>query len=162
MESASGYLFLGMPDECLEELEQVDFMTCRSERCMVLRLAAIVAKREWCSALVAARMLKARYPENELAYVAGATSLIETARYMEAVELLLEGPVSLRKKAMTHMQIAYCEFQMGNEYAARYSLEEARALNPALVAEAERHLPMAPVKLEPLSVQDGDGLAIEN
>jgi len=140
LESASGYLFLGMTDECLQELEAVDFMTTRSERYMVLRLAALVARREWVEALVASRMLRARYPENELAYTSGATCLIELARYLEAVELLLEGPVELRHKAMTHLQIAYCEFQMGNDFAGRYSLEEARQLNPELVAEAERYI----------------------
>lgn len=140
LESASGYLFLGMSEECLQELKQVDFMTCRSERYMILKLAALIAMQEWTDAFVASRTLKSRYPESELAYVGGATCLIEMARYMEAVELLLEGPASLRKKAMTHLQIAYCEFQMGNDFAARYSLEEARQLNPELVAEAEGYI----------------------
>lgn len=140
LESASGYLFLGMADECLEELKEVDFLTTRSERYMVLRLAALVAKREWLEALIASRMLKARYPECELAYVSGATCLIELGRCLEAVELLLDGPVSMRHKAMTHLQIAYCEFQMGNDFAGRYSLEEARLLDPELVAEAEGYI----------------------
>ncbi|PAW76374.1 MAG: hypothetical protein B9S32_15495 [Verrucomicrobia bacterium Tous-C9LFEB] len=140
LESASGYLFLGMADECLEELKDVDFLTCRSERYMVLRLAALVTKREWLEALIASRMLKARYPECELAYVSGATCLIELGRCLEAVELLLDGPVSMRHKAMTHLQIAYCEFQMGNDFAGRYALEEARMLDPELVAEAEGYI----------------------
>lgn len=132
LDAASGYLYLGMADDCLEELDQVEFLQRCSERFLVLRLAARIAKRQWIDALVAARKLKTDYPDCEVAYIAGSISLIEMKRYQEAVVFILQGPVSLRRKAIMHQQIAYCETRLGQSYAAELSLKTARQIDPEL------------------------------
>ncbi len=137
LDAAAGYLFLDMADECLEELEQVEFLARRSERYMTLRLTALVTKCAWSDALISARMLKAHYPECELAYTSGAICLMEMSRYQDAARWILEGPVTLRRRAIFHIQMAYCQMQLGNTFSAKLSLAKARELNPELVAETE-------------------------
>lgn len=136
LDAASGYLYLGMPDECLNELDQVKFLDHRSERYLVLRLTAMIIKRQWMEALIAARHLKFRYADCELAYIAGSISLIEMKRYSEAIVFILQGPLSLRYKAIMHLQIAYCEVQLGHDQAAELSLRSAHQLDPELTMEA--------------------------
>lgn len=145
LEAAAGYLQLEMPDESLEELASVDFLTRCSEQFMILRLTALASKRDWSEVLLASRMLRHRYPECEMAFIAGATALVETGRYRDALELLLSGPATLRRKPVTHLQIAYCEIRLGNEHGARLSLELARKLNPELAEEASEILFDGPI-----------------
>jgi predicted Zn-dependent protease len=135
IEAASGYLYLGLSDECLEELQHVEFSQRRNERFMVLRLSALIAQSRWADAFVASRMLKARYPECEMAYTSGAICLMEMSRYQEAMELILEGPLPLREEAIFHIQLAYCQLHMGNEHAAYLSLNHAREIDPKWVNE---------------------------
>jgi hypothetical protein len=87
-------------------------------------------------ALVFARQLKTNHPDCELSYVAGSICLIELKRYQEAIIFILHGPVSLRYKAIMHLQIAYCEVQLGHDYAAELSLKTAHQLNPDLTMDA--------------------------
>lgn len=130
MEAARGYLYLGLPDDALAEIEPVPFTHRFSREFMELRTSIHMARKQWLEALVIARNVCHLFPASEQGFLDASRCLNRLGRTQEAKEVLLQGPSSLRTKAVHHYQMSRLEAKMGNVDNARKSLERAIALDP--------------------------------
>ncbi len=130
MDAARGYLYLGLPDEALSEIEPVPFSHRFNREFMELRTAIHMARKQWLEALVIARNVCHLFPSSERGFLDASRCLHKLGRTQEAKDVLLQAPSSLRTKAVHHYQMSRLEAKMGNVDNARKSLKRAIALDP--------------------------------
>lgn len=130
MDAARGYLYLGLPDEALAEIEPVPFSHRFTREFMELRTSIHMARKQWLEALVISRNVCHLFPDSEHGFLDASRCLHKLGRTQEAKDVLLQAPSSLRTKAVHHFQMSRLEAKMGNVDSARKSLKRAIALDP--------------------------------
>ncbi len=153
MEAAKGYLYLGMPEESLAELEPVPFTHRFTREFMELRTSVHMARGQWLEALVIARNVCHLFPASEQGFLDASRCLNKLGRTREAKDVLLQGPSSLRTKAVHHYQLSRLEAKMGNVETARKELKRAIDLDPKY-----RRMAMRVEELRPITVDLTDDL----
>lgn len=130
MDAARGYLYLGLPDEALAEIEPVPFTHRFTREFMELRTTIHMALKQWLEALVISRNVCHLFPASEQGFLDASRCLHKLGRTQEAKEVLLQAPSSLRTKAVHHYHMSRLEAKMGNLESARKSLKRAIDLDP--------------------------------
>lgn len=118
-----------MVEEALAELASVQIPMEETPDFLELRLHIFMRAARWAEALATAEELLRLQPETLSAYIHGAFALHELRRTAEARDLLMKGPLILRKNPTYHYNIACYEAVLGNRESALRSLRESFVLD---------------------------------
>jgi predicted Zn-dependent protease len=117
---AEGYFELGMLDDALAQLNQLD--TENRDRLEILRMRVdiLLRKQDWKDALRLSLQYCATNPNQPYGYVHAAFCLHELGRTSEAKQTLLDGPAALLDEPVYYYNLACYDTVLGN-------LEQAKA-----------------------------------
>jgi tetratricopeptide (TPR) repeat protein len=127
--SAQGYLELGMVEEALAELSQLETSFYSDPDIVELRLHILMQGERWRDALAAAQDLLRLHQDALPGYIHGAFALHELGRTAEARDLLMKAPEILRQDPTFHYNIGCYEAVLGNRDAAIESLKKSFSMN---------------------------------
>lgn len=132
IEAAKGYLWLGMPQEAMEEIKSLDFGHRYKPEVLELTVAIHMSQKRWMNGLVLARTMCDRFPLSGKPFLLTALCLDSLDRTEEARDVLLSAPSSLRRKAELHYNLFRFEMKLGNKDSARRYLKRALEINPKI------------------------------
>jgi tetratricopeptide (TPR) repeat protein len=119
---AEGYLELGMFDDALEHLGQLDGEYQDRFVVLQLRVGILLRKKDWNQALQFSLRICAIHPEEGYGYVHAAFCLHELGRTAEAKQTLLGGPACLLDDAVYYYNLACYDAVLGNLEQAKVYL----------------------------------------
>jgi predicted Zn-dependent protease len=117
---AEGYSELGMLDDALEELDQLDAEQQERVEILRMRIDILLRKQLWTEALQLSQRFCATNPNQPYGFVHTAFCLHELGRTDEAKQTLLDGPASLLDEPVYYYNLACYDTVLGN-------LEQAKA-----------------------------------
>jgi predicted Zn-dependent protease len=134
---AEGYSELGMLEDALGELGQLD--TEQQERLEVLRMRVdiLLRKQDWEDALRLSLRFCAVNPNQPYGYVHAAFCLHELGRTPEAKQTLLDGPASLLDEPVYYYNLACYDTVLGNIEQAKVYLRASFRLDKSFKAMAK-------------------------
>jgi predicted Zn-dependent protease len=134
---AEGYSELGMLEDALGELGQLD--TEQQERLEVLRMRVdiLLRKQDWEDALRLSLRFCAVNPNQPYGYVHAAFCLHELGRTSEAKQTLLDGPASLLDEPVYYYNLACYDTVLGNIEQAKVYLRASFRLDKSFKAMAK-------------------------
>jgi tetratricopeptide (TPR) repeat protein len=119
--SAQGYIELEMPDEALREIDAISPKDQLREEVLQMRLFVVMRAKRWEEALSVCARLRATSPGCVTGYIHGAFCLHELGRTIEAKQLLVGGPSTLRQEPTYHYNLGCYDAVLGNlDEAARH------------------------------------------
>jgi predicted Zn-dependent protease len=121
--AAQGYWELGMHEDALVELSEIDPSHQNRPEVMEMRLVVLLHQKRWREALEIARQLCDATPKAASGFIHCAFCLHELGETREAKRVLLDGPQALLKEPTYHYNLACYECALGNLDAARIHLE---------------------------------------
>ena len=134
---AEGYSELGMLEDALGELGQLDAE--QQERLEVLRMRVdiLLRKQDWEDALRLSLRFSAVNPNQPYGYVHAAFCLHELGRTSEAKQTLLDGPASLLDEPVYYYNLACYDTVLGNIEQAKVYLRASFRLDKSFKAMAK-------------------------
>lgn len=136
MESAIGWLELGLPGEALAELESLPAEERGGRDVLELKLAAQMCCQSWNSASDTARLLCLKAADEPLFFLRAAFCLHETGDTLAACNWLLRGPKSLFEMAIFHYNLACYLWTLGEGSRARSHLRQAITMDRSFLEAA--------------------------
>ena len=127
---AEGYLELGMFDDALDHLDQLDSEF--QDRFAVLQMRVdilLLRKQNWKEALRLSLRICSIHPDRPYGYVHTAFCLHELGRTAEAKQALLDGPASLLDEAVYYYNLACYDTVLGNLEQAKVYLHASFRLD---------------------------------
>jgi predicted Zn-dependent protease len=127
---AEGYLELGMFNDALDHLDQLD--TEFQDRFAVLQMRVdilLLRKQDWKEALRLSLRICSIHPDQPYGYVHAAFCLHELGRTAEAKQALLDGPASLLEEAVYYYNLACYDTVLGNLEQAKVYLHASFRLD---------------------------------
>ena len=145
LQSAIGYLELGMAEDALRELDRLAPDARTSVE--ALELASVLLQRlgRWADAAAAYADLARIDPDNIERYIARGCCLYELGRVEECREALLAAPPAARDHALWNFHLACYEAHLGRADEARRLVQRSLALDPRLAAMARRNSRLGPL-----------------
>jgi Flp pilus assembly protein TadD len=123
LRSACGYAELGMARESLAELNALAPHEQERPEVVLLRLHHLMQRASWRRALALSRKLCRVAPDCGAGYLHAGFCLNQLGRTAEAREVLLRGPIALRREPIYHYNMGCYEALLGNPQDARKHLE---------------------------------------
>jgi predicted Zn-dependent protease len=126
---AEGYSELGMLDDALAHLNELD--TEYQDRAEILRLRVdiLLRKQDWKDALQLSLRFCAANPNQPYGYVHAAFCLHELGRTSEAKQTLLDGPAALLDEPVYYYNLACYDTVLGNFQQAKVYLRASFRLD---------------------------------
>jgi predicted Zn-dependent protease len=136
--TAEGYAELGMFEDALAELDQLD--ADQQDRFETLRVRVEVAlhQRDWRTALQLSLRACKLHPNESAGFIHAAFCLHELGRTLEAKQTLLGGPPKLLDEAVYYYNLGCYDAVLGNLDQAKKHLRTSFRLNKALKDLAKR------------------------
>ena len=128
--AAQGYLELDMPEEALEELNQLPSDLHSHNEILQLRLVVLMRLKNWTEALALCEQLQARFPQLTTGFIHAAFCLHELGKTGEARQVLLGGPSALLREPTYHYNLGCYEAVLGNHDAAVEYLRASFSMDP--------------------------------
>jgi predicted Zn-dependent protease len=130
--AAEGYSELGMFEDALAELDQLD--ADQQDRFETLRVRVEVAlhQRDWRRALQLSLRACKLHPDESAGFIHAAFCLHELGYTQEAKQTLLDGPEKLQDEAVYHYNLGCYDAVLGNLDQAKAYLRTSFRLNKAL------------------------------
>ena len=122
MVAAQGYSELGMPEEALRQLDQLPQGVRDGVLGKEMRLGVLMQAKRFKQALPLGMEICALIPDKTIGFIHTAFCLHELGKTVQALELLLKGPDSLRTEATYYYNMACYEAVLGNLDEARLHL----------------------------------------
>lgn len=132
LQTASGWLDLGLPDEALLELQALPEVDQTSPVVLEMKVLIQMESKEWNAASETARLLCCKEPLNAEYFLQAAFCLHETGDTLAARNWLLRGPKSLLEIAMFHYNMGCYLWVLGEKDSARTHLRQAFQMDSAL------------------------------
>jgi tetratricopeptide (TPR) repeat protein len=126
---AEGYSELGMFDDALEHLDQLDPEFQDQFAVLRMRVDILLRKREWKSALGLSLRICSIHSDEPYGYVHAAFCLHELGRTAEAKQTLLDGPACLLDEAVYYYNLACYDTILGNLEQAKVYLHASFRLD---------------------------------
>lgn len=144
--AAHGYLELGMYKNVWQELKDLppDILN-RPDSLEILALS-LMGERRWEDALKIARQLRMQAPEEASGCIHEAYCLHEMGQTREALDILLNGPRSLRNKSVFFYNAGCYHARLGEAENALVMLEKSFELDANLRKAARRDPDLVNVK----------------
>ncbi|MEY2616627.1 MAG: hypothetical protein QOH78_2400 [Verrucomicrobiota bacterium] len=135
---AEGYSELGMLDDALIQLDQID--TEHQHRLEILRLRVdiLLRKQDWEDALGLSVRLCDMKPNQPFGFVHAAFCLHELGRTSEAKQTLLDGPASLLDEPVYYYNLACYDTVLGNLEQAKVYLRASFRLDKSFQQLAKK------------------------
>jgi hypothetical protein len=118
LRAACGYAELGMTRESLAELNAMDCAHQNRAEVLQLRLHNLMQRKSWCRALVISRRLCRVAPQCGAGFLHAGFCLHAMGKTAKAREILLKGPVALRKEPIYYYNMGCYEALLGNPKSA--------------------------------------------
>ncbi|SRR5579862_6758671 len=136
LSASEGYLFLGLPEEALGELDRVDSEHRNSASVLRMRIRALLHMRRWEEAESLSREGHAVYPDEEEFTVQRVFALDQLNQGGQAVQVLLAAPHWLRRTGILHYNLACYEARLGDLAKARQCIRAAIQINSSFKKNA--------------------------
>jgi predicted Zn-dependent protease len=135
---AEGYSELGMLDDALAQIDQLD--SEHQDRLEILRMRVdiLLRKRGWQDALQLSLRFCAINPNQPYGYVHAAFCLHELGRTSEAKQTLLRGPAALLEEPVYYYNLACYETVLGNVEQAKAYLRASFRLDKSFREMAKK------------------------
>ncbi len=145
--AAIGYFNLGMTDDALAELENMQGAEAMRPETIALKVSIQMRKGLWEKALDGAELLCALLPDHPSPYLDAAFCLHEMNRTEDARRKLLSGPAQLKSNSLFYYNMACYETQLNHLETARKYLDQALSMNKDLQESWESDPDLAALKL---------------
>lgn len=129
LQATDGYLYLGMADEALDELDTIDPIERTRAIALKARVRVLLHLRRWADADRLSGKGSEVYPDENEFMVQRAFALQQMKRGGEAVKVLLTAPEWIRRTGILHYNLGCYEAQLGNLRAARQCIRAAIEMN---------------------------------
>jgi len=126
---AEGYFELGMFDDALDQLTQLDTEFQNQFAVLQMKVDILLRKQDWKEALRLSLQICSIYPDQPYGYVHAAFCLHELGRTAEAKQALLDGPASLLDEAVYYYNLACYDTVLGNLEQAKVYLHASFRLD---------------------------------
>jgi predicted Zn-dependent protease len=126
---AEGYSELGMLDDALEELAQLDAEQQDRDEILRMRIDIFLRKRLWIDALQLSQQFCGTNPNQPFGFVHTAFCLHELGRTLEAKQTLLDGPAALLDEPVYYYNLACYDTVLGNLAQAKVYLRASFRLD---------------------------------
>ena len=144
--AAQGFLELGMFRDVWRELQALPPALLGRADVLEVLVLSLMGERRWDEALKVARRLREERPADPGGFIHEAYCLHELGRTREALDTLLQGPDSLRKKAVYFYNAACYRAQLGEIEHAMELLGHAFKMDAALRKSARHDPDLAALK----------------
>ena len=126
---AEGYSELGMLDDALVQLDQLDKEHQGRLEILRMRVDILLRKQDWTDALQLSLRLCAMNPDQPYGYIHAAFCLHEMGRTSEAKQTLLAGPAGLLDEPVYYYNLACYDTVLGNLEQAKVYLRASFRLD---------------------------------
>jgi predicted Zn-dependent protease len=145
---AEGYSELGMLDDALEHLDQLDAEFQDQFDVMRMRVDILLRKREWKEALGLSLRTCSIHTGEPYGFVHAAFCLHELGRTAEAKQALLDGPACLLDEAVYYYNLACYDTVLGNLDQAKVYLHASFRLDKTFRELAKSDPDLNPIRDE--------------
>jgi len=135
--AADGYLFLGMPEEALDELSKIPHMQHAHPAVLRARIRILLHLRQWRRAERLSREGSRRYPDENEFMVQRAFALHQLEKGPEAIEVIRNAPEWIRRTGILQYNLACYEAQLGDLGIARQCIRAAIEINASFKKNAK-------------------------
>ncbi len=136
LHAADGYLYFGMVDEALQEIESIEVSEQDESSVMLARIRLLLHKKAWRSAeSLSGRGIDLHPNEGEFT-VQRAFALHQMRKANLAVEVLMSAPEWIRRTGILHYNLACYEARLGSLDTARECIDAAIQINAGIKKSA--------------------------
>ena len=146
LETALGWLELGLPEDTLRELQSLSARDRMRKEALEMKLSAEMQAQRWNAGADTGRLLCLREPKEPRFFINAAFCLHETGDTLAARNCLMTGPSELIEDPLFHYNIACYYAVLGEENQARTHLARAIAMDEAFRAMADKDGDLASLK----------------
>jgi len=136
LHATDGYLYLGLPDEALRELDAAPAEESHDAAVLLARVRTLLHLRRWADAEELSNFGNVTHPEEEEFTVQRAFALHQLDKGDLAVEVILAAPEWIRRTGILHYNLACYEARLGDLTTARRCIRAAIKLNSAMKKNA--------------------------
>ena len=137
LQAADGYLFLGLHQEAMRELNGVPLLAQGDPAVLLSRVRVLLHRRSWREAEELANQCVEAYPEVEEFTVQRAFALCRTKTPDIAIEVIEAAPAWIRRTGILHYNLACYEARLGDLLMARRCIDTAIQINSAMARNAK-------------------------
>jgi predicted Zn-dependent protease len=134
--AADGYLFLGMPQHALTELEAIVDSAQHASPVLRARVRVLLHMKRWTEANSLSETGNSLYPDENEFTVQRAFALHQMKKGNDAVQVLLNAPEWIRRTGILHYNLACYEAQLGDLTTARQCIKTAIEINSSFKKNA--------------------------
>ncbi len=145
---AEGYSELGMFDEALAQLDQLDTEDCDRFEILRMRVDIFLRKKDWKDALELSLRFCDANPNQPFGFVHAAFCLHELGRTSEAKQTLLDGPAALLDEPVYYYNLACYDTVLGNLEQAKVYLRASFRLDKSFQQLAKKDPDLKPIRDE--------------
>ena len=145
---AEGYTELGMFDEALAQLDQLDTEDCDRFEILRMRVDIFLRKKDWKDALELSLRFCDANPNQPFGFVHAAFCLHELGRTSEAKQTLLDGPAALLDEPVYYYNLACYDTVLGNLEQAKVYLRASFRLDKSFQQLAKKDPDLKPIRDE--------------
>ncbi len=146
LKAASGYAMLGMFEDALTEIDQMDELQKGLPDTVETLHHVYSLQKNWKDAAACARKLIEFHPEQPQWWISWAYSIRRAENIQNAYEILSLALEKFPGQALIHYNLACYECQMGKEQEAIALLQQAFAIKPQYLKMAEEDPDLANIK----------------
>lgn len=137
LRAADGYLFLGLADEALTEIEEAPKEDHNQPEVQLARNRVLLHLGRWKDVEELAAKAIADFPERDEFTVQRAFALHKLKKGDEAIGVLDAAPEWIRRTGILHYNLACYEAQLGDKKTARQCINVAIQMNEAMRRNAK-------------------------
>jgi tetratricopeptide (TPR) repeat protein len=145
LQTVEGYLYLGMPQEALQELNDAGIEDQFEPATLKARIRVLLHMKRWKDAEVLSKRGNSLHPEENEFMVQRAFALHQLKRGDEAVDVLLSAPTWIRRTGILHYNLACYEAKLGDLCLARKCIKAALELNAGFKKSARTDPDLQPL-----------------
>lgn len=138
LETALGWLELGLPEDALRELESLGPKDRMKQQALEMKLVAQMKAGHWNAGADTGRLLCLKEPKEPRFFIHAAFCLHETGDTLAARNWLMTGPSNLIDEPLFHYNIACYHAVLGQSGQARSHLSRAFSMDGELREVAEK------------------------
>lgn len=136
LHAADGYLYLGMRDEALEEIDSIAAEAQEDAPVLLARIRLLLHKKQWRFAETLSSRGVNLHPEEGEFTVQRAFALQQLRKDQEAEEVLLAAPAWILRTGILHYNLACYEARLGDLKTARECIDAAIQINEGIKKSA--------------------------
>jgi predicted Zn-dependent protease len=136
LNAADGYLYLGLPDEALAEMEALPKEEQTDAAIMLARIRTLLHLKRWQDAEELSHSGETQHPDEDEFTVQRAFALHQLRQGDAAIEVLLAAPDWIRRTGILHYNLACYEARLGDLSIARQCINAAIQMNAAIQKKA--------------------------